>query len=237
MATEGGLEAVEPVLMKAAGVEACRTIMSNAAASYDQFIKQQMEMEEYQKAASAQASVEEQEFVAMLKTASANDQEQIVKYATIHSEALNNIEDTLLKQAYMQGAGDAAAMQDSAPPPGEPSPEGQHPEPDGDEGAIPGGGGGAASIEEIAQLLAAMVQSGEIDQQTAEGALQELVQAMQGGAAGGGAPPEGDPMAGGAPPEGDPMAGGAPPEGDPKMAFDKSSALCTKLISSLTAKK
>ena len=37
--TEGGLEAVEPVLMKAAGIEAARQIMSQAVDSYTDFVQ------------------------------------------------------------------------------------------------------------------------------------------------------------------------------------------------------
>lgn len=236
MATEGGLEAVEPVLRKAAGIEATRQIVADACASYDKLIADQIGYQEYVKAAAereAAANMQaEVELNTLLKSASAEDREQIVKYASTHREALANIESDMLKQAYMQGAQDAAAMQDAAPPAGA---EGAPAE--GAEGELPGAEG-PASLEQIAELLEAMVQSGEIDEQTAMGIMQELAQAEQGGAAAEGAPA--DPaaaeaaMPAGA--EGAP-AGAAeemPPEkGASVTDFQKSSALCVKLISNI----
>lgn len=162
IATEGGLEAVEPVLMKAAGVEAARQIMVQAVDSYTNFIGQQAAYEEYVKQASAEQNQEDAAFEEFFKSASEQDQQQIVKFAQVHGEALNNIEDDMLKQAYMQGAADAAAMEDAG-------------------GDLPGAEG-PASIEQIAQLLEAMVASGEIDEETAMGILQELASADAGAA-------------------------------------------------------
>lgn len=197
IATEGGLEAVEPVLMKAAGVEAARQIMEQAVYSYANFVQEQAAMEEYSKQASVQAQQEDYAFEEFFKSASAEDQEQIVKFAKVHGTALNNIENDMLKQAYMQGAADAAAMEDAG-------------------GELPGAEG-PASIEQIAQLLEAMVASGEIDEQTAMGILQELA-GGEGGAE----------MAEGA---------GEMEEGAEEMAegmedeeFKQASALCVKLL-------
>jgi hypothetical protein len=162
LATEGGLAAVEPVLLKAAGVEAASQIIKEAAASYDVMVTQQMELmkaanaqreqEEFYKAAAARELAELDQ---VIKSASEEDKAQIVKFAKVHGAALENIEHPLLKQAYMQGAADAAAMEDAG-------------------GAELPGAEGPASIEQIAQLLEAMVQSGEIDEQTAMAVLQEL---------------------------------------------------------------
>ncbi|MFN5249865.1 MAG: hypothetical protein ACK5DE_02360 [Bacteroidota bacterium] len=162
IATEGGLEAVEPVLMKAAGVEAARQIMTQAVDSYSNFIGQQAAYEEYVKQASAVQQHEDAVFEEFFKSASEQDQQHIVKFAKVHGEALNNIENDMLKQAYMQGAQDAAAMEDAG-------------------GELPGAEG-PASIEQIAQLLEAMVASGEIDEETAMGILQELASADAGAA-------------------------------------------------------
>ena len=162
IATEGGLEAVEPVLMKAAGVEAARQIMTQAVDSYSNFIGQQAAYEEYVKQASAVQQHEDAVFEEFFKSASEKDQQHIVKFAQVHGEALNNIENDMLKQAYMQGAEDAAAMEDAG-------------------GELPGAEG-PASIEQIAQLLEAMVASGEIDEETAMGILQELASADAGAA-------------------------------------------------------
>lgn len=218
LTTEGGLEAVEPVLMKAAGLEAARQIMVDATASYTEYVKsanEQAAQIEYVKQAAEQEAAELGEF---LKYASESDKEQIVKIASIHQEALSNIEHPLLKQAYMQGAGDAAAMEDSG----------------GEE--LPGAEGGA-SIEQIAQLLQAMVEAGEIDEETAMGVLQELAGAEQGAegemppGAEGGMPPGAE--GGGSPEEEAAMAAmaqkGASYAGSPE--FQKSSALCLNILS------
>lgn len=159
IATEGGLEAVEPVLMKAAGVEAARQIMGQAVESYAGFVQEQAALEEYMKQASEIQNQEDVAFEHFFKSASEQDQEQIVKFAHIHGTALSNIEDDMLKQAYMQGAADAAAMEDAG-------------------GELPDAEG-PATIEQIAQLLEAMVASGEIDEETAMGILQELAAGAQ----------------------------------------------------------
>lgn len=199
IATEGGLEAVEPVLMKAAGVEAARQIMAQAVDSYSNFVGQQAAYEEYVKQASAELYQEDAAFEEFFKSASVEDQQHIVKFAQVHGEALNNIENDMLKQAYMQGAGDAAAMEDAG-------------------GALPGAEG-PASIEQIAQLLEAMVASGEIDEETAMGILQELASADAGAAGEAEAEMEGaEDMEG---------AEGAM-EGE---EFKQASVLCAKLIS------
>lgn len=83
-----------------------------------------------------------------------------------------------LKLAYAQGAEDAQMMMDSEAGGGEPTLPGA-------EGGDPAAGGTPASPEEIAQALMMLVQSGEIDEATAQQVLASL------GAGGGG-----DPMAG-----------------------------------------
>ena len=100
--------------------------------------------------------------------------------------------DPIEKMAYQQGAADAASMMDSV---------GQAP--DGGMGAgepqLPGAEDGPASLDQIAQILIAAVQSGEIDEQTAEQVMAALAQGEGGGAPG--APGGGDPNAGAVPPE------------------------------------
>ena len=215
MNTEGGLEAVEPVLLKAAGVEAAKQIIEQATQAHNVFMNQQYE---FNKAAAEQEYLEkyaaEQEAAVMadfLKSASAEEKEQIVKFASIHSEALENIEDPMLKQAYMQGAEDAAAMEDAG-------------------GAELPGAEGGASIEQIAELLQAMVEAGEIDEQTAMGVLQELSGAEQGEAAAGEAGAAEGAAAGA---EDEAAAAAAAEKGASENEFAKGSNLCAKLISSL----
>jgi hypothetical protein len=212
IATEGGLAAVEPILMKAAGVEAARQIMTQAVESYGEFVYKQAAYDEYVKQAAYAQEQEDAAFTEFFKSASEKDQEQIVKFASVHGEALKNIENDMLKQAYMQGAEDAAAMEDGG-------------------GELPGAEG-PASIEQIAQLLEAMVISGEIDEETAMGILQELASAEAGGmepgaeeaAAAEGAEAEMAEGAEAAAAEG----AGAEMAGD---EFKQASALCVKLIS------
>ena len=203
IATEGGLAAVEPVLMKAAGVEAARQIMTQAVDSYSNFVHQQAAYEEYVKQASAEQYHEDAAFEEFFKSASEHDQQQIVKFARVHGEALNNIENDMLKQAYMQGAADAAAMEDT-------------------QGELPGAAG-PASIEQIAQLLEAMVASGEIDEETAMGILQELASADAGAASEDEAAMD--------------EAGAGEAAAEDAMAeeeFKQASELCSKLISKVS---
>jgi hypothetical protein len=202
LSTEGGLAAVEPVLMKAAGVEAARQIMTQAVDSYSNFVQQQAEYEAYTKQASYAQAHEDAAFEEFFKSASVKDQQHIVKFAAVHGEALNNIENDMLKQAYMQGATDAAAMEDG-------------------EGELPGAEG-PASIEQIAQLLEAMVTSGEIDEETAMGILQELASADAGAAGEDEAAMAGDEAA---------MAEAAAGAGMEGEEFKQASDLCAKLIS------
>lgn len=199
MATEGGLEAVEPVLMKAAGIEAARQIMEQATVSYEHFVRSQQEYEQNVKAASVVAQKEKDAFAEFYKSASAEERKDIEKFASVHSTALDALDNDMLKQAYMQGAGDAAAMEDAG---------GQE---------LPGAEG-EASLEQIAQLLEAMVASGEIDEATAMQVLQELA-----GGAGGGA--EGAPPAEGG---GDPAAAAAAPM--PEEEFKQATELVNKLL-------
>jgi hypothetical protein len=213
IATEGGLAAVEPILMKAAGVEAARQIMTQAVESYGEFVHKQAAYDAYVKQAAYAQEQEDAAFTEFFKSASEKDQKQIVKFASVHGEALNNIENDMLKQAYMQGAEDAAAMEDAG---------GQLPDAEG-----------PASIEQIAQLLEAMVASGEIDEETAMGILQELAAGSAGDAGGeeaaaGGAEAEAA-AAEAAAAEGAAAEGAeAEMEGD---EFKQASALCVKLIS------
>ena len=171
--TEGGLEAVEPILLKYAGQEEARELMSKAAAEYDQLVQlshamQQEEMEKLAYEAESLQAAEE-----MLKNASAEEREQIIKVANIHNKNTAEYADDLLKMAYMAGAGDAASMMDAEAMPPE--------EGGGEEAGLPGAAQGEPSIEEIVQLLDAMVASGEIDEQTAAQVVEQLAGAGGGG--------------------------------------------------------
>jgi hypothetical protein len=176
--TEGGLEAVEPILRKAAGIEAAQEIMTKAASAYDNFVREGYHTMMVEKQASEQQAQFFHGLNEMLKSASESDRGLIMKIASVHQDELSKISDPILKQAYMQGSMDAAAMQDAGAEGGAPT--------------LPGSEGGEPSPEQIIELLQAMIQAGEIDEQTAAAIVQEL----QGAMGGGGAPPEGgDPAA------------------------------------------
>lgn len=171
VSTEGGLEAVEPVLKKAAGIEACRNLLDSATYSYNNMLLAQQEALEHEKAAAEQEAQTYEAIGHILKSASESDLNQIEKYASVHSQALNILPEDFEKLAYMQGAEDAAAMQDAMA--------------GGAEAGIPGGGEGPASLEELAQLLEGMVASGEIDEETAMAVLEQLAAGEADGEGGG----------------------------------------------------
>ena len=206
--TDEGVAFAERVLAKKAGQSAAAEMIHNARMAQAQFEAIGHAYEEnLQKEASAQAEglAMAQE---MFKNASAEEKEQIVKFATVHSRNLSRIAKPWIKSAYMQGTEDAASMMDS--------PEGQEQIPGGGDPGVEGGG--PASLEEIAQILMQLVQEGKISEQEAQQIAQELAQA-EGGEGGAGAPggPGGADAAGAAPagggePDGDEMPPGAAPE-------------------------
>ncbi len=177
--TEGGIEAVEPVLRKAAGVEAAQELITRATDAYYQLVQEGYADIELQKQAMEQQAYIEATLGGMMKAATAAEREGIVKLAQVHDANINEIEHPILKQAYMQGAMDGAAMEDSMG-----GAEGGAPLPP-EEAMIPGAEEGPAGPEQIIELLDAMVQAGEIDEETAMAVAQQLM------AEGGGAPEEG----------------------------------------------
>lgn len=205
--TQGGIEAVEPVLRKAAGLEAARDLIGEASFAHEQFIKlAQEQLEEEQMYIAEQARVAN-ELRELTKSASARDIALIEKIASTHTSVCNNIDDPLLKQAYMQGGADAAAMADGEELPG---------------------AGGPESPEEILEMLEAAVASGEISEEEAAMLLEEL---LGGGEGGGGEEAMAAAMGGGGGGEEEAMAaamgggGEAMPE-EAKMA----SALADRLL-------
>lgn len=186
---EEGIAFAEKILAKKAGQAMAAQMIANAREAQAKFEALGAAYEEQlnKEAAAQQAGLQAAE--EMFKNATAEQREQIVKFATVHERNLSRIADPLMKAAYMQGADDAAAMMDT--------PEGQEPQ-------LPGGGEGPASIEEIGQILMQLVQSGEISEQDAAQVLQELQAAEQGGEgaeAGAHAEPDSDNLPPGAAPE------------------------------------
>lgn len=177
LATEEGREHARSILADAMGAEAVETL-----------IKQASEME---KVAAEQAQFEGQIKQAMEKM-SPEERDAFVKSAKFHRSEVDQLENDFEKQAYQQGAMDAAAMEEAG-------------------GALPEipGAESDMTIEEVVMILDQLVQSGEIDPQMADAILQ-AVMAEMGGEMPGGAPA--DPAAGGAPAE------AAPVEEMPKAA-------------------
>lgn len=105
----------------------------------------------------------------LTKNASAEDKADMEKFASAVWEPISKITDPIKRAAAMQGAMDGAAMLDGG--------EGGAP------GTIPGGEAGPATIEQVAQLLDAMVSAQEVDPQAAAQALKLLADGMQGGGA------------------------------------------------------
>lgn len=222
MATEEGREIVRTYLVDRSGIEAAQALVKSACDMQELFQAQHARQEEIQKQASANAGLEEAAVTELLKNASAEDRETIIKVASAHRDNLSGISEPIYQLFYKQGAMDAAAMQDASMG----APEGAAPP------TLPGAEEGPASLEQIASLLQMMVESGEIDAQTAQQVIAELVQGEQGGAPAGADPTGGAP--GGAP--GAPAGGGEmPPEAAmaPEEEEKQASALIASLIPEL----
>lgn len=171
--TEGGIEAVEPILRKAAGVEAANNLIARATDAYAGLVDEGYEQLELEKQAAEILAYQEQYVGEMLKGASEEDRNSIIKLAQVHDANIETYQDEMLKSAYMQGAMDGAAMEDSMVP--EEGGEALPPE----EAMIPGAEDGPAGPEEIIALLDAMVQNGELDEETAMAVAEQV---MGGGA-------------------------------------------------------
>ena len=232
--TEEGRKVAEATLLKSAGAEAARTLLGAAANQYDALVREQIAAEEYHKAASAQDNAELLAAEELLKSASVEERAQIVKIAQVIPAVLDTIPDEMEKLAFQQGAMDGAQMDASSAP----AEEGGAPQEPSLEGAE-----GAPSLEQIAQMLMAAVQSGEIPQEVAQQVMQELAQAEGGAGGAPGGEPAGDEggAGAGAPPAGA-MPGAAPDApapGGPESAEElppeakAASALASALIPEL----
>lgn len=215
--TDTGREAVKTELTKKAGAEAAARCMHDALDAQRAFLA-------HEKQAAAAESIAEGEVRALIdefkKTASAEDLEYVQRCAEGHAAFLAQIQDPELQMCYKQGAADAMAVAGAPDGAGAPPPE------------IPGESG-PAGLEELAALLAELVQSGQIPQEVAQEFVAKL-QASQGGGAAPGAPPGPE---GGAPPKAAaPPAGGggeAPPAAEEeaeKEAYLKMAAAAVPLV-------
>lgn len=180
--TEEGINMAESILMRHKGQMEAQQLIKDAMVAHHEFVKvaaAQQEYAQYEEAIAAQqealiAEAYQEEVVKsaaiqeIANNTTAEDQALIVKIASAHeaaSEGMNEDESA----AYGAGAGDAEEMMQHE--------EGESPEQEqGEEGP--------ASMEELLHVLGMLVQSGEIDEQTAQQVAQELM-AAEGGQGGG----------------------------------------------------
>ena len=199
-ATEEGRAVLNAHLERRVGQQMAANLLKSAAEAH------QAERAEHEKqAAEAQAAELFSNVLvgSLVKRASSTRTQEWLKNAfEIHQANLGMYPEfahPLLKAAYAQGVDDAGAT----------APEGQA-------GALPGAEGTQVDPEEILALIQQMVQSGEISEEDAQGILQELGAALQGGAEG--APVEGAP-AEGAEPTAEELAQMAPAEKAARLAY------------------
>lgn len=175
--TEEGVEQVLPLLRKKAGHEAGLELLRDSAEAYRQEADrlQRAEVESYEQELAKQAFAQTVDYLAGQHQAvtKAAASKELVKNASVLelekranetiSAHLENIKDLnpLEKQAYMQGAGpDAEAMAG------------------GEE--LPGAGEEGPTIEQIAELIALAVETGDLAPEQGEALIQELL-ASEGG--------------------------------------------------------
>lgn len=198
---EGGMKLAEDLLRKSAGVEQAKTLLDDLTLAYAGAAKYASEIHEDLQAKEAAIAEAHGLYQELTKGASAKDLDTMTKIANAIFPAVDALQHPLEKMAMMQGAEDAATMEDAGAMSDDPAVAGA--------AELPGAEG-APSMQQVAQLIASMVQTKEISEDKAVQVLEILTQ-PEAGAEGG------DPAAGGAPaPEGalPPEAGaGAPPEG------------------------
>lgn len=172
---EGGAQAVEALIEKTAGVDAARKMMDDVTLGYAGLVKMAEALAEQQMVEEQQMAEYQSAFQELTKNASEADKAVMIKFAQEVFPAIERLETDIEKAAAMAGVQDQAALEDAggfADAPVEGAPE----------AAIPGGAEGEPlPIEQIAELLAAMVQAGKLDEATAEQLLTQLVE-TEGGA-------------------------------------------------------
>ena len=204
LATEEGVVMVSQHLTKQAGREVANAYIVKALEARDGLVQ----AANYEMAKQAAANDQVAVATEMFKQASTFEQERIVKFANVHGVNLEAREEyPLLKMAYMQGAADAQDMFDNGftkraaamgPDAAAAGPGPEAGSPDGGMGGLPGAEG-QVSDEEVIQMIAQLVQEGQLPPEVAQQVIQEITAASQGGGAGGapGGAPEGgaDPAA------------------------------------------
>lgn len=187
-ASESGKQAIEFELTKAAGMEKAATMLSDAAiaaAVYEQLGAEQYAEQVKQAAAIAHQQQEQEKLAQHILSLPVEKQNQLVKLAHIQQHDLSQPGMTQ-DDGYWYAKG-AAAME-AMPPEAAPGPDGAAAP--GGEPQMPGSGE-MPTMEQLAQLLQELVQSGQITPEQAEQLAQQLMQEGGGGeaAAAGGMPP------------------------------------------------
>ena len=202
---EGGAQQAANFLLHAHGQDEAVSLVKNAMESHGAFLQEAEQIQALQKSASAQASAES-EYIETVKSAfakaSPDEQAFITKLASAHFEIQKMLPDNAwIKEAYAAGADSADQEMEAAGGPeavGTPEMEAQM-APGNPQEETP------HSAEDLAQVIAMLVQSGEISQEDGMQILQELEQAMTQGGGGGEVP---HPEVGGGPEETGPEAEG-----------------------------
>lgn len=170
LATESGVSAINTEITRQKGAQVAFDMTKRASAERDEylnFVKQAAEQAQAQADGFANNITELEN---LLKTASAEELDLIVKQANTHIANMANIP-AELHELYAYGVNDAvklaAAMEAGGPP------------------MVPGGEGDIP-LELKLQVVQQMVESGELDPQTGEELLQALIAEEGGGAPGGG---------------------------------------------------
>lgn len=187
-ASESGKQAIEFELTKAAGMEKAATMLSDAAIAasvYEQLGAEQYAEQVKQASAIAHQQQEQERLAQHILSLPVEKQNQLVKLAHIQQHDLSQPGMTV-DDGYWYAKG-AAAME-AMPPEAAPGPEGAAAP--GGEPQMPGSGE-MPTMEQIAQLLQELVQSGQITPEQAEQLAQQLMQEGGGdpAAAGGAMPP------------------------------------------------
>lgn len=168
--TEEGIKMAESILMRHKGQQEAHALIKEAMVAHGEFVKaaaEQQQLEEME-ALLIQDQLEKNAALEQLTSQlSEEEQKTVVKIASAHSAATATLAENE-KHAYAAGAADAENMMAQE--------EGA-----GEEESMEGG----ASIEELLQVLGMLVQSGEIDEQTAQQVAEQLMAAeSKGGMAG-----------------------------------------------------
>lgn len=187
-ASESGKQAIEFELTKAAGMEKAATMLSDAAIAasvYEQLGAEQYAEQVKQASAIAYQQQEQERLAQHILNLPVEKQNQLVKLAHIQQHDLSQPGMTQ-DDGYWYAKG-AAAME-AMPPEAAPGPDGAAAP--GGEPQMPGSGE-MPTMEQLAQLLQELVQSGQITPEQAEQLAQQLMQEGGGGdpAAAGGMPP------------------------------------------------